>query len=156
VEQRLLRRPRQSPWFLGLARSGSLQGQLTSTGSFYGGDPTLALLLLADGAYLTDQARAQHLGGDQWGMTNETGKYPGQPWMWLYTFWYQVAPFNSSGNADALVWGVMIALTGGFVLLPFIPGLRSLPRHLGVHRLIWRNHYRDTTNELIQPQARKG
>ena len=24
-------------------------------------------------------------------MMNETGNYPGQPWMWLYTFWYQIA-----------------------------------------------------------------
>ena len=47
---------------------------------------------------------AQHLGGDQWGMMNETGNYPGQPWMWLYTFWYQVKPFSTSENADAQVW----------------------------------------------------
>ena len=66
------------------------------------------LLLLADGAYLEDQARAQQLGGDQWGMMNETGNYPGQPWMWLYTFWYQVQPFSASDNADALVWGLMM------------------------------------------------
>ena len=63
-------------------------------GSFYGSDHTRSLLLLADGAYLEDQARAQQLGGDQWGMMNETGNYPGQPWMWLYTFWYQVKPFS--------------------------------------------------------------
>ena len=59
--------------------------------------------------------------------------------MWLYTFWYQVKPFSTSGNADALVWGLMALLTLIFILMPFIPGLRSLPRHLGVHRLIWRN-----------------
>ena len=57
---------------------------------------------------------------------------------WLYTFWYQIKPFSTSGNADALVWGLMAMLTLGFVFLPFIPVLRSLPRHLGVHRLIWR------------------
>jgi hypothetical protein len=123
--------------FLTLAGSGALQGLLTGTG-FYAGDQTKPLLLLADGAYLEDQARADHLGGDQWGMMNETGNYPGQPWMWLYTFWYQVKPFSTSGNADALVWGVMAVLTLALILLPFIPGLRSLPRYLGVHRLIWR------------------
>ncbi|HEY8826898.1 MAG TPA: hypothetical protein VIM17_03970 [Jatrophihabitantaceae bacterium] len=64
---------------------------------------------------------------------------PGQPWMWLYTFWYQVQPFSTSGNADALVWGVMAVLTAALVFVPFIPGLRSLPKHLGVHRLIWRH-----------------
>ena len=84
---------------------------LTSAGTFYGGDQTTPLLLLADGAYLEDQARAQHLGGDQWGMMNETGNYPGQPWMWLYTFWYQVKPFSTSDNADALVWGLMMLLS---------------------------------------------
>jgi len=128
--------------FLTLARSGGLEGSLTSSGTFYGGDATRSLLLLADGAYLEDQARARQLGGDQWGMMNETGNYPGQPWMWLYTFWYQIEPFSSSGNADALVWGLMMVLSAGLVLLPFLPGLRSIPRWIPVHRLIWRDWYR--------------
>lgn len=134
--------PAMASQFLGLARSGSLEGSLTSSGNFYGGNPTRALLLLSDGAYLEDQARAQQLGGDQWGMMNETGNYPGQPWMWLYTFWYQVPPFSVSANADALVWGLMMALTLVLIGLPFIPGLRSIPRLIPVHRLIWRNYYR--------------
>ena len=125
--------------FLNLADSGSMEGLLTSSSTFYVSDETKPLLLLSDGAYIEAQARIDHLGGDQWGMMNETGNYPGQPWMWLYTFWYQVKPFSTSGNADALVWGLMAVLTLGFVLIPYIPGLRSLPRHLGVHRLIWRN-----------------
>jgi hypothetical protein len=124
--------------FLTLAGTGGLEGLLTSSSTFYVSNETKPLLLLADGAYLEDLARADHLGGDQWGMMNETGNYPGQPWMWLYTFWYQVKPFSTSGNADALVWGLMALLTLIFVLVPYIPGLRSLPRHLGVHRLIWR------------------
>jgi hypothetical protein len=128
--------------FLTLARSGGLEGLLTSHSTFYVDDETKPLLLLSDGAYLEDQARADHLGGDQWGMMNETGNYPGQPWMWLYTFWYQVKPFSTSDNADALVWALMAVLTLGLILLPFIPGLRSLPRYLGVHRLIWRNQSR--------------
>ena len=85
---------------------------------------------------------ADNLGGDQWGMMNEVGNYPGQPWMWLYTFWYQVKPFSTSGNADALVWGLMMLLTVGFVLIPFIPGVRSIPRWIPIHRLIWRDYYR--------------
>lgn len=129
---------------LALARSGVLEGLLTTSSTFYAGDPTRALLLLSDGSYLEDQARAQHLGGDQWGMMNETGNYPGQPWLWLYTFWYQVKPFSTSDNADALVWGLMALLSLGLLLLPWIPGLRSLPRHLGVHRLIWRESVRPT------------
>lgn len=135
--------PTISAAFLTLAQTGGLEGALTSSGNFYGGDQTRALLLLSDGAYIEDQARARHLGGDQWGMMNETGNFPGQPWMWLYTFWYQVPPFSTSDNADALVWGLMMLLTLGLLLLPFIPGLRSIPRWIPVHRIIWRDWYRE-------------
>ena len=132
---------------LALAKSGSLEGSLTASGNFYGGDQTRSVLLLSDGAFLEDQAVAQHLGGDQWGMMNETGNYPGQPWMWLYTFWYQVKPFSTSPNADAQVWALMMVLTLGLLLLPFIPGLRSIPRWVPVHRLIWRDYYRTHPRE---------
>jgi hypothetical protein len=128
--------------FLTLARTGGLESVLSSP-SFFGTDTTKSLLLLSDGSYLEDQARARSLGGDQWGMMNETGNYPGQPWMWLYTFWYQVEPFASSENADALVWGLMMLLTLALVLVPVVPGLRSVPRWVPVHRLIWRQWYRD-------------
>ncbi|GAA1157149.1 hypothetical protein [Nocardioides aquiterrae] len=127
--------------FLDLARSGGLEGALTSSSTFYGGDQTRSILLLADGTYLEDTAVAQHLGGDQWGMMNEVGDYPGQPWMWLYTFWYQVKPFSTSDNADAEVWALMMALTLLLMFLPFIPGLRSIPRWIPIHRLVWRQYY---------------
>jgi hypothetical protein len=100
------------------------------------------LLFLADGTYLEDKAVAQHLAGDQWGMMNETGSYPGQAWLWLYTFWYQIKPFSTSDNADALVWGLMMLLTLGFVFVPFLPGIRSIPRWIPIYRLVWRDHYR--------------
>jgi hypothetical protein len=127
---------------LTMAQSGGLDGALLSQKQFFATDYTKPLLFIADGTYLEDQARAQHLGGDQWGMMNETGNYPGQAWLWLYTFWYQVSPFSTSGNADALVWGLMALLSLVFVLVPFIPGVRSIPRWIPVHRLIWRNYYR--------------
>ena len=125
-----------------MAKGGGLDGLLQEQGGFYQTNYAHSLLFLADGSYLEDQARAENLGGDQWGMMNETGSYPGQAWLWLYTFWYQIQPFSSSDNADALVWGLMMLLSAGLVLVPFIPGLRSLPRWLGVHRLIWRSAYR--------------
>jgi len=139
--------PGMTAEFLALARSGGLEGTLTASGNFYGGDQTRSVLLLSDGAYLEDRAVAQQLGGDQWGMMNETGNYPGQPWMWLYTFWYQVKPFSTSANADAQVWGLMMVLTLGLLFLPFIPGLRSIPRWVPVHRLIWRDYYRSHPRE---------
>jgi hypothetical protein len=139
--------------FLNLARSGGIDGALDSSGSFYGGDSTRGLLLLADGAYLKDQATARNLAGNQWGMMNEVGNYPGQPWMWLYTFWYQIEPFSSSSNADAQVWGVMAVLTLGLVLVPFIPGVRSLPRVIPLYRLIWRDYYRRYPRRAEHPRV---
>ena len=126
---------------LDLARSGGLDGALLAQGRFYQTDYTKPLLFIADGTYLASLARDQHLAGNQWGMMNETGRYPGQAWLWLYTFWYQVKPFSSSGNADALVWALMMLLTLGLILVPFIPGIRSIPRWVPVHRLIWRSYY---------------
>ncbi|BEP14954.1 hypothetical protein acdb102_32650 [Acidothermaceae bacterium B102] len=129
---------------LTLARSGGLDGALLAQGRFYQTNYTKPLLFLTDGTYLESLTTAQHLGGDQWGMMNETGNYPGQAWLWLYTFWYQVKPFSTSGNADALVWALMMLLTAVFVFVPFIPGLRSIPKLSRVYRLVWRNWYRDT------------
>ncbi|HEY8653966.1 MAG TPA: hypothetical protein VIL87_12900 [Dermatophilaceae bacterium] len=134
--------PALSAGLLALAKMGGLEGALDSAGNFYGGDTTKSLLLLADGAYLEDQAVAQNLGGDQWGMMNEVGNAPGQPWMWLYTFWYQIKPFSTSDNADVEVWALMMLLTLLLMFLPFIPGLRTIPRWIPIHRLIWRNYYR--------------
>ncbi|MGW0962163.1 hypothetical protein ACWD4K_24805 [Streptomyces gelaticus] len=128
---------------LELARSGALDGTLQAEGKFYQTDYTRPLLFLSDGSYLESLARAEHLAGDQWGMMNETGNYPGQAWLWLYTFWYQIEPFKSSGNADALIWGVMALLSLGLMLVPFLPGVRSVPRWTRVHRLIWRTYYRE-------------
>ena len=126
----------------GLAASGGLDGALVTSKQFYQTDFTKPLLLLSGGDYFESRADEQHLLGEQWGMMNETGSYPGQVWLWLYTFWYQVAPFDTSENADAQIWVLMMILSLAFICIPAIPGLRSLPRHLGVHRLIWRDHYR--------------
>jgi hypothetical protein len=127
---------------LALARDGGLEGAMLTRHAFYGTDYTKPLLFLADGGYLESLAEKEHLLGSQWGMMNENGTYPGQTWLWLYTLWYQVPPFSSSDNADALVWALMLVLTAGFAVLPFIPGLRSLPKRLRVYRLIWRDYYR--------------
>jgi Cytochrome b(N-terminal)/b6/petB len=136
---------------LAMARSGGLDGVLLDEHGFFQTDYTKPLLFLADGAYLGNLADAQHLGGDQWGMMNETGSFPGQAWLWLYTFWYQVKPFSTSGNADALVWGLMALLSLGLLLTPFIPGLRSIPRWIPLHRLIWRDYYRSRSAGAAKP-----
>jgi hypothetical protein len=128
---------------LGLARTGALDGLLLSSGSLYQTDFTKPLLFMGDGNYLPGLAADQHLTGDQWGMMNETGLYPGQTWLWLFSFWYQIPPFNTAANTDLLVILLMIVLTALLALVPFIPILRDIPRWIPVHRLIWRRYYRD-------------
>jgi hypothetical protein len=132
---------------LRVARSGGLDGLLQAGDRFYQTDDTRPLLFIADGGHLSALAARQKLTGDQWGMMNETGRYPGQAWLWLYTMWYQVAPFNrddhgflgiTSANADLGVVIVMLILTLLLLFLPFIPGLRDIPRLIPLHRLIWK------------------
>jgi hypothetical protein len=124
---------------LTIARSGALDADLLAGRTFYGTDYTRPLLYIADGSYFADQAQAMNLTGSQWGVMNETGSYPGQPWLWLYTLWYQIPAFGNSANADLIA----IYLTGLATILllavPFIPGLRDIPRLIPVHRLIWRS-----------------
>lgn len=129
---------------LGLATSGALDGLLLRTNGFYQNDFTKPLLFLSEGA-LPDKASEANLLGSQWGMMNETHNYPGQTWLWLYTMWYQLPPFSTTAaaNADALVWLLMAVLTLLLVIFPFIPFANRLPYRLGVHRLIWREYYRD-------------
>ncbi|HTY72396.1 MAG TPA: hypothetical protein VMI11_08225 [Actinomycetes bacterium] len=132
-----------------MAASGALDGVLLSQGKFYQTDYTKQILFLGDGSYLDDAATAAHLQGNTWGMMNETGSYPGQAWLWLYSFWYQLPKFNSSNpndyltnNADAVIFYIMAILSIGLLLLPFIPIIRSIPRWIPIHRLIWRDYYR--------------
>ena len=127
---------------LTMARSGSLDSDLLAQRQFYGTDFTKPLLFIADGGYYANLADKANLTGDQWGVMNETGSYPGQPWLWLYQMWYHVSPFQNSGSVD--IWAVYLTGIGTILLLlvPFIPGLRDIPRAIPVYRLIWRSWYR--------------
>ncbi len=134
---------------LGVAQSGGLDGLLMVNGRFYQTDYTQALLFMGDSGYLDGLATDANLTGSQWGMMNETGSYPGQTWLWLYTMWYQVFPFTSDdgiiglngGNADLGIIILMTALTVALALVPLIPVLRDIPRWVPIHRLIWKEYY---------------
>jgi hypothetical protein len=134
---------------LGVAQAGGLDGLLVINGRFYQTDYTQPLLFIGDGTYLSGLASDAKLTGSQWGMMNETGSYPGQTWLWLYTMWYQVPPFTSttgflgfnSSNADLGIILLMTLLTVALALVPFIPILRDIPRWIPIHRLIWRGYY---------------
>jgi len=137
---------------LTLARSGAIDTDLLAQRAFYGTDFTKPLLFLADGSYYASQATAMHLTGTQWGVLNETGSYPGQPWLWLYQLWYQLPGFRTSLNVDLIA----VYLTGAATLLllaiPFIPGLRDIPRWIPVHRLIWRSWNQQSAGPAGQPE----
>src|SRR5690242_16527985 len=121
-----------------MARSGALDTDLLAQRDFYGPNFTKPLMFMNDGAYFSDQATSMHLSGDQWGVMNETGSYPGQPWLWLYTLWYYVPGFSASANVDMIAVYMTGLATILLLLIPFIPGLRDIPRWIPVHRLIWR------------------
>lgn len=126
---------------LAMARSGALDGAIRSEGGFAGLDATRSTLFLGDGAWFNGLATNLHLGGDQWGVMNETGDYPGQAWLWLFSLWYQIPAIGGAPNADVLVVGLMAVLSIALLLVPFIPGLRTLPRLIPIHRLVWRDYY---------------
>ncbi len=139
---------------LGVAQSGGLDGLLVINGRFYQTDYTQPLLFIGDSGYLEGLVADANLAGDRWGVMNETGQYPGQTWLWLFSFWYQVPPFTSDtgflglngGNADLGIILIMTSLTVLFALVPFIPILRDIPRWLPLHRLIWRGYYASKTS----------
>jgi hypothetical protein len=131
---------------LQLAQAGALDGLLLASNHFYQTDYTKPLIFMGDGGYLAGLAQNQKLTGSQWGMMNETGLYPGQTWLWLYTLWYQLAPFNTAWASftDLAVVAVMALLSLLLLLVPLIPGLRDIPRWIPIYRLIWRNYYDET------------
>jgi len=145
--------PKMMESLLALAQSGGLDGSLLTSNQFFQTDYTKPLLLMADGGLLEKRAEEQHLGGGEWGLMNETGSYPGQVWLWLYTLWYQVEPIKSSASADAWVVVIIGALSLALLCIPFLPVINELPRRIPIYRLIWREHYRATGAVAPPPPA---
>jgi hypothetical protein len=135
---------------LTMARSGALDTDLLAQQPFYGTNFTKPLLFIEDGAYFVNKAQALGLTGSQWGVMNETGSYPGQPWLWLYTLWYQVPGWTNSANIDMIAIYMTGLATIVLLLVPFIPGLRDIPRLIPVHRLIWRSWYRSAPGPVVR------
>lgn len=121
-----------------LAQSGALDADLLAEQPFFGTNYTKPLMFLEDGTYFATQAKNQHLTGSQWGVMNGTGRYPGQPWLWLYTLWYQLPWFSSSPNVDLIAIYLTTIATILLLAVPFIPVLRDIPYVIPLHRLIWR------------------
>jgi hypothetical protein len=110
----------------------------------YGNDHTRSLLNIEDGGYLGDLGTYYVLTGEDWGIMNEIGNWPGQPWLWWYTMMYNVpGPIRGALDySDIAAVAFALPLLALVAFLPWIPGLRRLPRYLRVYRLIWRDYYR--------------
>jgi hypothetical protein len=127
---------------LNMAKGGALDGALLTSDSTLPTNFTKPLLFLADSeGYFAAKAEEQHLGGEQWGVMNETGSWPGQSWLWLFSFWYQIDPFKSSDNADTIIMLLMGLCTLLLALVPVLPGIRKIPYKIPLHRLIWKDWY---------------
>lgn len=132
-----------------LGESGAMDGLLLTTPRYFQTDYTRSLLFLQDDQAVATHAQQLNLTGSQWGVMNETGNYPGQAWLWLYTFFYQIAPYNTAWNpsidlAVVVTIGVLSLL---LILVPWIPGLNRLPKYLKIYRLIWKDYYREQGNQ---------
>ena len=127
---------------LNLARAGLLEGALDSSSLLpYNLNNTKSLLFL-EGHIETRVARHLDELGNQWGMTNETGPYPGAWWLWPYAFLYQIPGIANSPNADLIAGLIVAAAFLILVFLPVLPGLNRIPYLIPVYRLIWRDWYR--------------
>ncbi|MDE2360728.1 MAG: hypothetical protein KGL70_15260 [Betaproteobacteria bacterium] len=127
---------------LSLARAGLLEGTLDSSSRLpYDLNNTKSLLFL-EGPIENNVARHLNELGNQWGMTNEMGPYPGAWWLWSYAFLYQLPGIASSPNADLIAGLIMATAFLVLIFLPVIPGLNRIPYRIPVYRLIWRDWYR--------------
>lgn len=128
---------------LTMARNGSLDGFLSSSGTQITTDPYKATMFYSDGNVWSTVAAGQGLTGDQWGVMNELWNYPGQFWLVLYAIPYHIPVIGGSAAADLWV-GTLIVIVGMLLqlVLPWIPGLRDIPRLVPFYKVIYRKYYR--------------
>jgi hypothetical protein len=133
--------PAMMEGMLNLGQAGLLEGALAESSRLpFNLDFTSSLLFFQDDVF-SGVADKLNLLGDQWGMSNETGNYPGAWWTWPVAFLYQIPAISNSPNADIIVMGITLLAVLIIFLLPFIPLINRLPYYLGVHHLIWRDWY---------------
>jgi hypothetical protein len=127
---------------LRLGRSGLLAGALEANAQQPYALNMSRVLLFFQGPVDHAVARSLNMVGDTWGISHETGPYPGAWWLWPYTFLYQVPPMVNSPNGDLqVVLIVLVALVLLPLFLPFVPVLNRIPRWIPLYRWIWRSWY---------------
>ena len=127
---------------LSMARSGALDQALVTQNGFYTTDYTLAPALLGGRELPRRNRRAINTSRAPVGNDERDRELPRSGLALALHLLVPDPAVLSSGNADILVWGTHDgAHRWGSLLVPFIPGLRSIPRKTKVYRLIWRDHY---------------
>jgi hypothetical protein len=126
---------------LALGKAGLFEGALNDNPQIpFTLDFTKSLLYFQDDVD-HDVAGSLDMLGEQWGISHETGPYPGAWWLWPYTFFYQIPPMSHSGNGDLLAALIMTIAFLVIFFLPFIPILNRVPGWIPIYRIIWRDWY---------------
>ena len=127
---------------LNIALNGALDNYFAGGSNQINTDPFKATMFYSDGAVWSQVAAGQGLTGDQWGVMNELWNYPGQFWLILYAIPYHIPAIGGSAAADLWV-GTLVVIIGMLLqlLLPWIPGLRDIPRVIPFYRVIFRKYY---------------
>jgi hypothetical protein len=129
---------------LDLGQSGLMSGALMRNGSVITRFDNQNYLLFLQGAPLQDDPATQSMAGGNWGIIHPAiNGYPGAWWMTIPTWIYQWPFVANSTASDALALGIGFFFWLALALTPWIPGWNRLPRYLGVHRLIWKEFYRN-------------
>jgi hypothetical protein len=140
---------------LTIAQNGSLDGYLQGSAHQINTNPYKATMFYSDGALWSTVAAGQGLTGDQWGVMNELWNYPGQFWLLLYAIPYHIPAIANSAAADLWV-GTLIVIIGMLLqlFLPWIPGLRDIPRLIPLYKIIYRRYYhkRSSPPALMIPE----
>ena len=120
---------------LSLAKSGYLEQYLLAVNP--GHSYHLVDIWLYDHPAMLNDAVANGLTDDQWGMVKERGFSVGPWYLFLPAVIHVLTP-NGADGQGFVIDNLLLAL---FFLLgiPLIPGLRDLPRYLRLYRLIY--HY---------------
>ncbi len=127
-----------------LAQAGHLEQYLE--GREPGHTLHLATIWLYDHPKMLNDAVANGLTDDQWGMVKERD-YPVGPWYLIIPAIIHVKFPGGVTGTGFVLWNLLVALIFIFVL-PLVPGIRSLPRKLRLYRGIARY---PTRGEQIPP-----
>ncbi len=131
--------------FLTLGQSGLLSGALVRNSAVTTRFDNQNYLLFLQGDPLHNDPGTQSMKGENWGIIHPAvNGYPGAWWMTIPTWIYQWPFVANAAAADALALSIGFLFWLFLAVTPWIPGWNRLPRHLGIHRLVWKTFYRSS------------